>query len=583
MKLGKTELLGVFNDHHGGIGDIDADFDDAGGHEALQFVLAEVAHHAVLCLGGEASVQEAGFERSEGQGEFVEFTLHGFHILVRVIFLYAGIDDVGLATFREFFRDKGEHLLELGRGADISADAATIARHLIDDGDIQIAVEREAQGARDGGGGHDEEMRILALAHERFALGHTELVLLVNDHEPDHLQAEGVLHQGMGADDEARAVVREESLATAGLELDGDLERFEPVFEISIMLFRQNLSGRHQENGEAALDGHQRGTGGDGGLAGTDVTLQQTTHGMLAAHIMTNLTQDFGLTFGELEAEFGEERFDEVIVPGAGQGDGVQLQPATTALDLLLQGDEFIQSESFAGDLGVFPFFREVEHVEGVAEFGEASLDRLGERLSEDRFILFQCAPDERAEPTLRETFGERVNGDDAVQVDGGFLARFDDFRLRMIHGARLERVRFAIDHDIVAIAKVILHEGEIPPAAMEPGGAVINDEFEDGLAAFGKSIQAHGNDLAANCGGSIEREIEDRQEMTAILITTRTMEQQVLNAVNAEPVQLSRALLANPVQVLDQRFQIERRIRHGERFTGQSVGNQAGIADSEG
>jgi len=60
-------------------------------------------------------------------------------------------------------------------------------------------------------------------------------------------------------------------------------------------------------------------------------------------------------------------------------------------------------------------------------------------------------------------------------------------------------------------------------------------------------------------------------------------MEEQVLNTVDAQPVQLSRALLANPVQVLDQRFQINGRVRHGERFSGQFVRNQAGRADSEG
>src|SRR6267378_2316932 len=41
MELGKAKTLGVFDNHHGGIGNVDADFYDGGGDQDLQFVFAE--------------------------------------------------------------------------------------------------------------------------------------------------------------------------------------------------------------------------------------------------------------------------------------------------------------------------------------------------------------------------------------------------------------------------------------------------------------------------------------------------------------------------------------------------------------
>jgi len=39
MKLREAEAFGVFDDHYGGVGNIDADFDDGGGHQNLDLVL----------------------------------------------------------------------------------------------------------------------------------------------------------------------------------------------------------------------------------------------------------------------------------------------------------------------------------------------------------------------------------------------------------------------------------------------------------------------------------------------------------------------------------------------------------------
>src|SRR5579885_3390656 len=45
MKLRKTEAIGVFDDHNGGVGHVHADLDDRGCDKNLNFVEAELEHH----------------------------------------------------------------------------------------------------------------------------------------------------------------------------------------------------------------------------------------------------------------------------------------------------------------------------------------------------------------------------------------------------------------------------------------------------------------------------------------------------------------------------------------------------------
>ena len=59
VELGEAEALGVLDDHDGGVGNVDANFDDGGGDEDLRFVLAEALHDFFFFVTGEAAVQKA--------------------------------------------------------------------------------------------------------------------------------------------------------------------------------------------------------------------------------------------------------------------------------------------------------------------------------------------------------------------------------------------------------------------------------------------------------------------------------------------------------------------------------------------
>ncbi len=105
-----------------------------------------------------------------------------------------------MPAFGEFLADEGPHLRQVVRGANEGFDAAASGRQLADHGHIQLAIHRQAQGARNRRGGHHEQVRVTALADEVLALGDAEPVLLVNDHQPEIGQVEAGCEQGVGAD-----------------------------------------------------------------------------------------------------------------------------------------------------------------------------------------------------------------------------------------------------------------------------------------------------------------------------------------------------------------------------------------------
>ena len=89
-------------------------------------------------------------------------------------------------------------------------------RHLIDNRDVQIPIERQRQCSWNRGRGHDEYVRYwrgrgtlllrpicrLCFVTERRALHHTEPVLFVNDNEPESVKIDTLLYQRLCSNDE---------------------------------------------------------------------------------------------------------------------------------------------------------------------------------------------------------------------------------------------------------------------------------------------------------------------------------------------------------------------------------------------
>jgi hypothetical protein len=103
-----------------------------------------------------------------------------------------GVDEVGLAALGDLF---AHELPDFGGalfGGAAGDDGRAAGRHLVDDADVEVAVEGERERARDGRRGHGRGRRgsttlpsASGLLHQLEALLHAEAVLLVDDDEAE--------------------------------------------------------------------------------------------------------------------------------------------------------------------------------------------------------------------------------------------------------------------------------------------------------------------------------------------------------------------------------------------------------------
>ena len=69
---------------------------------------------------------------------------------------------------------------------------------------VKIAVHQQRQGSGDRRCGHDQQMGIMTLGGKLAALGNTEAVLLVGDHQTQIMEGGGIAEQRVGTDDQVR-------------------------------------------------------------------------------------------------------------------------------------------------------------------------------------------------------------------------------------------------------------------------------------------------------------------------------------------------------------------------------------------
>src|SRR5216684_6294154 len=87
-------------------------------------------------------------------------------------------------------------------------DGRAAGRELVENGNVEVAVESERKSARDGRGGEDENVGGVAVGggfvHEALALEDAEAMLLVNGDEAEAGEFDVVFDERVGTDDELR-------------------------------------------------------------------------------------------------------------------------------------------------------------------------------------------------------------------------------------------------------------------------------------------------------------------------------------------------------------------------------------------
>ena len=119
----------------------------------------------------------------------------------------AVVDEVDLAAAVDLAQDHLADELVAGRG-DEGADRQPGLRRGVDHADVADAGQRHVQRARDRRGAHGQHVDLGPQLLEELLLAHAEALLLVDDDQPEVLEADVALHEAVGADDDVDAARR---------------------------------------------------------------------------------------------------------------------------------------------------------------------------------------------------------------------------------------------------------------------------------------------------------------------------------------------------------------------------------------
>ena len=186
-------------------------------------------------------------------------------------------------------------------------------RQLVDDGDVQVAVDDEGERPGDGGGGHDEDVGRFALLRQRAALVHAEAVLLIRDHQRQIGKRHVLRQKRVGAHDQIDLSGGKGCLDLplflrrhgAGQFFHPQVVRSEKAPERGKMLLRQDLRRRHEcrllpgaaDSPDAGCRHH--------GLAAAHVALHKAVHGLSGCHVGERLIHRPLLRAGGFEGQRG--------------------------------------------------------------------------------------------------------------------------------------------------------------------------------------------------------------------------------------------------------------------------------------
>src|SRR5438552_752509 len=100
-----------------------------------------------------------------------------------------------------------------------------------------------------------------------------------------------------------------------------------------------------------------------------------------------------------------------------------------------------------------------------------------------------------------------------------------DDFRLGMVNRAWFRRTEFSKLHDLVADGEVLFHERQVPPPAMQPRGAIVQDEFENGFCVLLEPFDPERDYRAMRNRRLVQLQLRNGAEVAAVFITPRPVQ----------------------------------------------------------
>ena len=204
-------------------------------------------------------------------------------------------------------------------GHDEGAHRQPIDRRRGDDAHLPHAGQRQLQGARDRRRGQRQHMDVGLQRLQLLLVGDAEMLLLVDDHQPQLGELDRLRQQRMGADDDVDGAVlhplphlrRILGRHHAGELRDLDRQPLEAGGEGAVVLARQQ-GGRHHHGHLHARHGDDEGGAQRHlGLAEADVAADQPVHRPAGGQVLEDIGDGALLVLGLGEGEAGAE-----LVPG---------------------------------------------------------------------------------------------------------------------------------------------------------------------------------------------------------------------------------------------------------------------------
>src|ERR1700722_9065660 len=583
VQLCQAEAIGVLDDHHRGVGNVDAYFDFRRRHQNLNLVFSKLFHHRFFFFIFQTAMQQAHAKLREHRfREALVFRGGGFELLLR--FFNHWIDHVGLPSGGDFAAGKLPDSRELAFVGPAGFDGRAPRRHFVDHRNFEVAVQRQRQGARNGRGGHDQHVGRGAFVHQFFSLQDAEAVLLVDDDQAEPLKRHWIFDQRVRAHHDLRLAafhagqrfVFHGLLAPTDDQFDAVAYTFENAAGGKIMLRREDFGGRHQRYLIAVLDGDGRGFQGDNGFATADVALEQAVHGVGFFQIAGDFHQHTLLRCRGFERQNPLQSLADFVFANAHGDPALVVRTVAPQRERQLVIEKILKNQAnlrWAAELiqefDIFVFGREMGLNHCVAAGREAIAFQNIRRQSVRNVALeIEEHAVNNAPQHARADSAERfVNRDDAADFGGIPSRAFEiayQFHLRVDHFLAAKAIEillhFSVQHDFLALLQFSFEISAVEEPRMDHAARVANRNMKNG---FTRSRKPHGaaagRDLSENGVNLTGTQLVDGSKADAIFVAEGKISQQIPNGQNAALLQNRSAVGADPTQKLHRVFEGDR------------------------